>query len=121
MIEHPHHYRGHTRPRGAPRSLHQRRRRPRSDSDGTATATASDEAVSGAADGDDATAAHAQSANELATSYIAAGGSGVAVRNACEDGARSGTALPDSTQVTVAQIGTRACDGWSLVLSGGGS
>ena len=45
----------------------------------------------------------------------------MAVRDACEDVARTGDAWPGGTEVTVAQVGTGECDGWSLVLSGGGS
>lgn len=50
------------------------------------------------------------------TMYVAnTGGSGVSVRDACDDGARTSGAVPDATEVTVLQLGVGRCDGWSVV------
>ena len=90
----------------------------------SAVATAAEGAASDVADDAEATAEDAGAstdAQELAALYISAGGSGVAVRSACEDGARTGRSLADGTAVTVMQVGEGACAGWSLVFAGSGS
>ena len=91
--------------------------------DATATPTASSDATADASatSESDGAAGSVGDGTALATRYVSADGSGVAVRDACEDGARTGDAWPDGTEVKVAQVGAGECDGWSLVLSGGGS
>jgi hypothetical protein len=48
------------------------------------------------------------------------GGTGVALRARCEDGARlAGQGLRDGAEVTVTLVGTDQCSGWAQVESGG--
>jgi hypothetical protein len=47
------------------------------------------------------------------------GGSGVAVRDACDDSARTGEAWPEGTQVRVVDPDDSGCAGWRLVASAG--
>ncbi len=41
------------------------------------------------------------------------GGDGVALRNACQDGARVGGAWPEGTTIEVIELGSAECEGWS--------
>jgi hypothetical protein len=54
------------------------------------------------------------------TRYVGnTGGSGVAMRDACAQDARTGSAWPDATTVLVLEVGAGSCEGWSYVASDG--
>ena len=87
----------------------------------TATGTASAEpSATSTADASQPSATATDGA-AVSTLYIDGGGSGVAIRQDCEDAARTGDAWPDGTEVRVMQLGSGDCAGWSLVFAGSGS
>ena len=95
------------------------------DADPTAATSATEQpaATGGSGDGTPSPTADDPEGNaaSVATLFVAAGGSGVAIRSECEDAARTGDAWPDGTEVRVMQIGADACEGWRLVFAGVGS
>ena len=95
------------------------------DADPTAVTSATEQpaATGGSGDGTPSPTADDPEGNaaSVATLFVAAGGSGVAIRSDCEDAARSGDAWADGTEVRVMQVGAGACEGWSLVFAGSGS
>lgn len=77
-----------------------------------ATATPEGDSAVATSDDDDATVSR----------YIGnTGGSGVAVRDACAQDARTGGAWPEATAVLVLEVGAGGCDGWSYVAREGSS
>lgn len=61
-----------------------------------------------------------QARPSLTLRYVAGtGGSGVAIRDACEQGARSGGAWAEGTGVRLMDSTSEGCDGWSLVAGPG--
>ena len=87
---------------------------PTTDAVAEPTATSTEDAAS-------PTPTEAAGVRAEAAMYIDGGGSGVAIRDACEDTARTGDAWPDGTKVAVVQVGAGTCEGWSLMLAGKGS